>query len=305
MEKEFLKHKNNFKKNNENDIVSKTIFDEKSEELAFKKRFLLVNQSPSPSIINQNKEAQKQNTQNEISAIGSLDFTDAINALKECILIIKGFSYYNSKIYDILKPLINNKIIDLKPLFNENKDKNYLDNSNAQYNDLYELAHLNLIFCLLRNENYVEVIDVIEEFRENNSNLNKYKFILDNYSVEAYLQLGEFNKALNILSKETFSYENIDTKGSFFSDSNHLVYNEVTYRLALYINFIKINILNNNIQEAEKYIRSTLSLLNYPAEKELPPYVINIIIFFFLSIGKNEQAVQVIKFRKIPKFYSN
>ena len=309
MEKEFLKHRNNFKNNNENDIVCKTIFNDKSDEPAFKKRFLLVNQSPSPSIINppsesNNNETQKQNMEN---AIGNLDFTNAINALKECILIIKGFSSYNSQIYDTLKPLINNELIDLKSLFNnnENKEKNYLDDSNAQYNDIYELAYLNLIFCLLRNENYVESIEVIEEFRENSTNLNKYRFVLDNYSIEAYLQLGEFDKALNILSKENFSYENIDSKGAFFSNSNHQVYNEVTYRLALYINLIKINILNNNIQDAEKYIISILNLLNYPTEKELPPYVINIIIFFFLSIGKNEQAVQVIKYRKIPKFYNN
>lgn len=145
---------------------------------------------------------------------------------------------------------------------------------------------MNLIFCLIRNENYAESIEIIEEFRENNTSLNKYKFILDNYSIEAYLKLGEFDKAYNILSKENFSYENIDAKGTFFSNSNHQVYNEVTYRLALYINLIKINILNNNVQNAEKYINSILSFLNYPTEKELPPYVINIIIFYFLSIGK-------------------
>ena len=63
--------------------------------------------------------------------------------------------------------------------------------------------------------------------------------------------------------------------------------------------------MNNNVQDAEKYINSILSFLNYPTEKELPPYVINIIIFYFLSIGKNEQAVQVIKYRRIPKFYTN
>ena len=310
IEKEFLKHKMNFKKNNENDIVCKTIFNDKNDEPAFKKRFLLVNQSPSPSIINPPDEPKNQsgNEDGEESlshAIENLDFTEAINALKECILIIKGYSSYNAQIYETLKPLINNELIDLKPLFNndENKEKNSSDDSNTQYNDIIELAYLNLIFCLIRNENYAEAIEIIEEFREKQP--DKYKFVLDNYSIEAYLKLGDFDKALNILSKENFSYENIDAKGAFFSNSNHQVYNEVTYRLALYINLIKINIMNNNAQDAEKYIKSILSLLNYSAEKELPPYVINIIIFYFLSIGKNEQAVQIIKYRTIPKFYSN
>ena len=310
IEKEFLKHKMNFKKNNENDIVCKTIFNDKNDEPAFKKRFLLVNQSPSPSIINppdesKNRKDNKDGEENSSHAIENLDFTEAINALKECILIIKGYSSYNAQIYETLKPLINNELIDLKPLFNndENKEKNSSDDSNTQYNDIIELAYLNLIFCLIRNENYAEAIEIIEEFREKQP--DKYKFVLDNYSIEAYLKLGDFDKALNILSKENFSYENIDAKGAFFSNSNHQVYNEVTYRLALYINLIKINIMNNNAQDAEKYIKSILSLLNYSAEKELPPYVINIIIFYFLSIGKNEQAVQIIKYRTIPKFYSN
>ena len=307
IEKEFLKQKNNFKMNNENDIVCKTIFNDNNDEPAFKKRFLLVNQSPSPSIINPPSAEKKEENESANNAINNLDFSEAIKCLKECILIIKGYSSYNAQIYDTLKPLINNELIDLKPLFikDENNEKNYGDDSNIQYNDIYGLAYLNLAFCLIRNENYAESIEVIEEFRENNQNLNKYKFILDNYSIEAYLKLGEFEKALNILSKENFSYENIDTKGAFFSNSNHQVYNEITYRLALFINLIKINILNNNAQDAEKYIRSILNLLNYPTEKELPPYVINIIIFYFLSIGKNEQAVQVIKYRKIPKFYTN
>ena len=310
IEKEFLKHKMNFKKNNENDIVCKTIFNDKNDEPAFKKRFLLVNQSPSPSIINppdepKNQSGNKEGEESLSHAIENLDFTEAINALKECILIIKGYSSYNAQIYETLKPLINNELIDLKPLFNndENKEKNSSDDSNTQYNDIIELAYLNLIFCLIRNENYAEAIEIIEEFREKQP--DKYKFVLDNYSIEAYLKLGDFDKALNILSKENFSYENIDAKGAFFSNSNHQVYNEVTYRLALYINLIKINIMNNNAQDAEKYIKSILSLLNYSAEKELPPYVINIIIFYFLSIGKNEQAVQIIKYRTIPKFYSN
>ena len=309
IEKEFLKHKMNFKKNNENDIVCKTIFNDKNDEPAFKKRFLLVNQSPSPSIINppdegKNRKDNKDGEESSSHAIENLDFTEAINALKECILIIKGYSSFNAQIYETLKPLINNELIDLKPLFNndENKEKNSSDD-NTQYDDIIELAYLNLIFCLIRNGNYAEAIEIIEEFREKQP--DKYKFVLDNYSIEAYLKLGDFDKALNILSKENFSYENIDAKGAFFSNSNHQVYNEVTYRLALYINLIKINIMNNNAQDAEKYIKSILSLLNYSAEKQLPPYVINIIIFYFLSIGKNEQAVQIIKYRTIPKFYSN
>ena len=304
IEKEFLKQNKSFKKNNENDIIYKTIFNDNVNEPAFRKRFLLVNHSPSPSIINPPVD---ENEEKEAS-LNHFDFTEAIKALKECILIIKGYSSYNTQIYKTLKTLTNNNLIDLNPLFNNstgNKTKDIMEESNSQYSEIYESAYLGLIFCLLRNEDYAESIEMIEEFRENNPNINKYKFVLDNYEIEAYLKLGEFDKALGILTKENFSYENIDSKGAFFSESNHQVYNEITYRLALYINLIKINILNSKFQDAENYINSILSLFNYPTEKELPPYVINIIIFYYLSTGKNEQAIQVIKYRKIAKFYNN
>ena len=305
IEQEFQKNEKNFKKNNENDIVNKTTFDETSEEASFRKRFILVNQSLSPSITNTDENKENQD---ETESISRLNFVEAIRYLKECILIIKGYNSFNEQIYTTLKPLMNNEVINLKGLFineAEEKEKNYAEQNNIQYKDIYDSAFLNLIFCLIRNESYAEAIEFIEEFRENNSSSNKYKFILDNYAIEAYLKLGEYEKALNILSKDNFSCENPEEKGAFFSNSNNQVYDEITFRLALYINLIKINILNSNFKEAEKYVISVLSLLNYPTEKELPPYVINIIVFYFLSIGKNEEAVQIIKFRRIPKFYNN
>ena len=305
IEQEFQKNEKNFKKNNENDIVNKTIFDETSEEASFRKRFILVNQSLSPSITNTDENKENQD---ETESISRLNFVEAIRYLKECILIIKGYNSFNEQIYTTLKPLMNSEVINLKGLFineAEEKEKNYAEQNNIQYKDIYDSAFLNLIFCLIRNESYAEAIEFIEEFRENNSSSNKYKFILDNYAIEAYLKLGEYEKALNILSKDNFSCENPEEKGAFFSNSNNQVYDEITFRLALYINLIKINILNSNFKEAEKYVISVLSLLNYPTEKELPPYVINIIVFYFLSIGKNEEAVQIIKFRRIPKFYNN
>ena len=188
IEQEFQKNEKNFKKNNENDIVNKTIFDETSEEASFRKRFILVNQSLSPSITNTDENKENQD---ETESISRLNFVEAIRYLKECILIIKGYNSFNEQIYTTLKPLMNNEVINLKGLFineAEEKEKNYAEQNNIQYKDIYDSAFLNLIFCLIRNESYAEAIEFIEEFRENNSSSNKYKFILDNYAIEAYLK---------------------------------------------------------------------------------------------------------------------
>lgn len=322
IEKEISHQKMIFKNSNENDIISKTILNNNCDEPAFKKRFLLVNQIPSKKgqagqqekkpTSNDIQENELQNGTNCNNIYPNKNLNEAIICLKECILIIKGHNSYYRQIYESFKTLSNNELINFESIFinkfnyigNGNKRKDFEDENHFQYDDIYALAYLNLIFCLLRNENFAEALETINEFKEHDTT-GKYKYALHNYSVEAYLRLGQFGQVLDILTKENFLNENIDDKGSFYTNSNKKIYNDVTYRLALYINLIKINILNKNMQEADKYIVSVLSLIGYPTEKELPSYIINIIIFYFLSLGKNEQAVQVIKYRRIPKPYGN
>ena len=47
-----------------------------------------------------------------------------------------------------------------------------------------------------------------------------------------------------------------------------------------------------------------LSLLNYPSKKDLAPYVINIILYYLLRTNKNDIAVQILKFRNVPKSFN-
>ena len=91
-------------------------------------------------------------------------------------------------------------------------------------------------------------------------------------------------------------------KGNFFTSGNNLIYSEVSFKLSLCINIIKIQLLNNNFQEAEKNINSMISLLNYPSELELPSFVLNIILYYLLITNKNDLAIETLKHRKIPKF---
>ena len=119
IELELQKNEEKFKKNNENDLVNKTIYNADCEEPSFRKRFLLVNQSLTPSISESNsqsddKKDNNENNENENISVFKFDFNEAIRALKECILIIKGYNSFNEQIQDILKPLNNNDVINLK-----------------------------------------------------------------------------------------------------------------------------------------------------------------------------------------------
>ena len=315
LEKDLIELKQMSKSENINDLVNQSIFKSEGNE-PIKKRFILVNHNPS-------------NLNNNNTYLDSDNINEAIFNFKQCLLIIKGNTLFNKEIYDTFHDYKEFNFIDNNNNNNENKkdndnndnkinDENNNNNSSInnnnnkqefndtkifQYKNIFPSVYLNLLFCLLKNENYTEVINYAIEFSKYDTH-NNFKYIIDNYLIEAYIKTNECSKALEILSKENFSYNNIDLKGAFFTSGNDLVYNEVSYRLALYINLIKINLLNDNISEAEKYLNSMLSLLNYPSKKDLAPYVINIILYYLLRTNKNDIAIQILKFRNVPKSFN-
>ena len=317
LEKDLIELKQMSKSENVNDLVNQSIFKSEGNE-PIKKRFILVNHNPS-------------NLNNNNTYLDSDNINEAIFNFKQCLLIIKGNTLFNKEIYDTFHDYKEFNFIDNNNNNNENKNNNDNDNNDNkindennnnnssinnnnnkqefndtkifQYKNIFPSVYLNLLFCLLKNENYTEVINYAIEFSKYDTH-NNFKYIIDNYLIEAYIKTNECSKALEILSKENFSYNNIDLKGAFFTSGNDLVYNEVSYRLALYINLIKINLLNDNISEAEKYLNSMLSLLNYPSKKDLAPYVINIILYYLLRTNKNDIAIQILKFRNVPKSFN-
>ena len=318
LEKDLIELKQMSKSENVNDLVNQNIFKSEGNE-PIKKRFILVNHNPS-------------NLNNNNTYLDSDNINEAIFNFKQCLLIIKGNTLFNKEIYDTFHDYKEFNFIDNNNN-NNNENKNNNDNDNNdnkindennnnnssinnnnnkqefndtkifQYKNIFPSVYLNLLFCLLKNENYTEVINYAIEFSKYDTH-NNFKYIIDNYLIEAYIKTNECSKALEILSKENFSYNNIDLKGAFFTSGNDLVYNEVSYRLALYINLIKINLLNDNISEAEKYLNSMLSLLNYPSKKDLAPYVLNIILYYLLRTNKNDIAIQILKFRNVPKSFN-
>ena len=315
LEKDLIELKQMSKSENVNDLVNQSIFKSEGNE-PIKKRFILVNHNPS-------------NLNNNNTYLDSDNINEAIFNFKQCLLIINGNTLFNKEIYDTFHDYKEFNFIDNNNNNNENKkdndnndnkinDENNNNNSSInnnnnkqefndtkifQYKNIFPSVYLNLLFCLLKNENYTEVINYAIEFSKYDTH-NNFKYIIDNYLIEAYIKTNECSKALEILSKENFSYNNIDLKGAFFTSGNDLVYNEVSYRLALYINLIKINLLNDNISEAEKYLNSMLSLLNYPSKKDLAPYVLNIILYYLLRTNKNDIAIQILKFRNVPKSFN-
>ena len=266
IERELQDAKINSQSENVNDIVNKIINDPSENENSSRaKRILLVNSSVNG---NSDEDANK-------------NITEAINSFKQCLLIIKGYSIY---------------VKDFHNAFEKYEYEN--DNTITQYSTIIPSVYLNLIFCLLRNEDYNEAISIAKDF-EAYSNSKNYQYIINNYLVEAYLRMNEHIKAAELVSENNFSFA--DLKGTFYTENNMLLYNDVSFKLALYVNLVKINLLNGKEEEAKRIIGVILGMVK--GSKEIPPFVINVIVYYLITTKQDELAIKTIKFRKVPKMF--
>ena len=266
IERELQDAKINSQSENVNDIVNKIINDPSENENSSRaKRILLVNSSVNG---NSDEDANK-------------NITEAINSFKQCLLIIKGYSIY---------------VKDFHNAFEKYEYEN--DNTITQYSTIIPSVYLNLIFCLLRNEDYNEAISIAKDF-EAYSNSKNYQYIINNYLVEAYLRMNEHIKAAELVSENNFSLA--DLKGTFYTENNMLLYNDVSFKLALYVNLVKINLLNGKEEEAKRIIGVILGMVK--GSKEIPPFVINVIVYYLITTKQDELAIKTIKFRKVPKMF--
>ena len=272
LERELQEAKINSQGENINDLVNKILyFPSENESTHSDKRILLINNNPERST---GEDDYNKN------------MTEAIWSFKQCLLIMKGYTIY---------------IKDLHTTFEKYDSEN--DNIIKQYNSIYPSVYLNLMFCLLRNEDYNEAIAIAKEFEKyaNETNNKNYKFIIDNYLIEAYLRTNSPSKASEIIEKDNSSI--FDLKGTFYTENNQLIYGDVSYRIALYINMVKVHLLNEKVEEAKKLIGVILGLVNYQNSKDIPAFVINVIVYYLISTKQIELAIKLLKFRKVPNIF--
>jgi len=169
------------------------------------------------------------------------------------------------------------------------------------YNFLLKNTYLTLIFTLILDKNWFNALIILREFEQldfikNDHDLN---IILNNYLIEIYINLNQTEKALEILENQINSSNNVEEKMQFYSFTNNKIYNEINFRLILYNNLMKLHVMNDNFQEAEKCLTNLLKSLNFKNLNEIPFFIINHIIYLNLLKGNTDIIVNLIKFRRL------
>ena len=233
---------------------------------------------------------------------------EAIQSFKQTLILLKENLYYKKELKDIYNYYTSNI-----------GDK---DNSKNQPLEGYSClqisvsAYLNLIFCLVMREEWMEALFFIKEIEKSESYNKDLHYILDNYKLECLVNLNKLNIALDLVKNSLLSsnnnlyYSNSESKGVFYTKFNPSNC-EVTYKLAFYTNLAKLHMLNNNWIEADKTIMLIFSLLNINNvggslinTTDLPPFVLNILVYYYIRKENLPVAIQILKTRRIPTMTS-
>ena len=187
---------------------------------------------------------------------------------------------------------------------------------NKSYNNILISSYLNVIFCFSLKNKWNDMLFFINDLENSNLPIKDISYTIDNYKMEAYLGLNQSLKVIELLKKNmlngNYTYNCLDNKGKFLSKVTGNIYDEINFKIALYSNVIKLNFLNDNILEVEKGIVKIFGLynMNFNLNQNmnnqieninLPSYLINILIYYYLIKENYETAIYLIRKRKLPE----
>lgn len=178
--------------------------------------------------------------------------------------------------------------------------KNYL--LQKSFTSIINNSYLTLIFALILDKNWVAALSTLQEY-EKIDYIKKdkdIKFKLNNYLVEIYINLNQYEKALSLIKNDLNSNTNmLNEKAKFYSNCQNLVYNEIQFKMMLYNNMMKMHLMNDNLNEAEECLTNILETFNFQSIYDVPTYIINNIIYLNILKGNDYIVLNLIKFRRI------
>lgn len=180
--------------------------------------------------------------------------------------------------------------------------------------EIFNSSYINLLFSLTILENWNDVLFFGKDYQKSPYFSKNNNFIVNNYLIQAYLNLGSVDQALDLLSKEltniTLPNYIMKMNDTFYSNIIHVDYLNVNCRIAIYVNFLKINLMKRNFEGFEGGMKTLIGLLKKISNKkkeddnvELPMYIISILLYYFLLNNKIEEACLLVKTRKIPTMF--
>ena len=206
----------------------------------------------------------------------------AIKYLKKILNINKINVFSNSikSIYEFFFSHIKDDI-NIKDISHKNK---------KIQSDLILNTYLNKLFCLSLKNNWLEMLLTIKDFNSKKiitTKTNILKVLL--FQLEANVNLNRQNKIIETINKIKNYKKN---EFSVFNQSNKDIIKNINIKLYLYYSLTLIYYRDKNYKEMEIYSNKLLSLIT--KEKDIPYYIIDLLINVFIIKLNNESNINPI-----------
>ena len=156
--------------------------------------------------------------------------------------------------------------------------------------DLILNTYLNILFCLSLKNNWLEMLLTIKDFNSKKiitTKTNILKVLL--FQLEANVNLNRQNKIIETINKIKNYKKN---EFSVFNQSNKDIIKNINIKLYLYYSLTLIYYRDKNYKEMEIYSNKLLSLIT--KEKDIPYYIIDLLINVFIIKLNNESNINPI-----------
>lgn len=182
----------------------------------------------------------------------------------------------------------------------------------SNHNDpIYFSTLINLVFCLLIKENYNEAIFYLKMNKSKNIN---HLRIIKNYLIQCYIYLNKISMAEKISKELIFDekyFKENNQEMLFYERLNSKLINIKGFKLSILVNSIKLCFLNGNYKDLQKYLLAILDSIKFSisldnegkieSNEEMPSYIINVFVYYYLLINRKDLALDILKKRKIKE----
>ena len=176
---------------------------------------------------------------------------------------------------------------------------------------IYFSTLINLVFCNIIKQNYMEAIFYLKLNKSTDiNNIN----IIRTYLFQCYIYINKIDFAEKI-SREML-YDNRWLKSNkkdmlFFEKLNARLVKIKGFKISVLVDMIKLCIEKKKIKEMQKYLMAILDSINLDisfceqgkinVNEEIPTYIINVFVYYYLVINRKDLALDIIKKRKIKE----
>ena len=228
----------------------------------------------------------------------------------------------NNTINALYDSYMNNKFILKTPKlssFYEKLDiiqyfkKTFILIKNDPNDPLYFSTLINLVFCLIIKENYLEAIFYLKMSKL--TDINQIN-IIRTYLFQCYIYINKINSAKKI--SEEMILDSRWLKGGskpdlkFYEKLNSRLVETKGMKISVLVNMIKLCIETKKINELPKYLMSILDSITsldisfceqgkINVNEEIPTYIINVFVYYYLMINREDLAIDIMKKRKIKE----